>query len=86
MTVKVNKTYTNNTQNHQVICNTDTVVFEGSYQEAQDYLNNNVLTVSYADAVIVAPGETVTGEYVKPVQYPDRATNDSDMSYWIDNA
>lgn len=72
MTVYINKSYKNESNNYQVICNTSVIVFEGSQKEAQDYLNNNVLTITYADATVVAPGETLTGSYVANEQYPNR--------------
>lgn len=72
MTVYTNKSYKNESNNYQVVCNTSVVVFEGSQGEAQKYLDNTVLTVAYADATVVAPGETITGSYVANEQYPNR--------------
>jgi hypothetical protein len=72
MTVYTSRKYTNESNKYQVVCDNSIVVFEGSQAEAQDYLDNNVLTITYADATVVAPGETITGDYVSPEQYPNR--------------
>jgi hypothetical protein len=89
MTVYINKSYKNESDKYQVVCNTSVIVFEGSQKEARNYLDSNVLTIAYADATVVAPGETLTGSYVANEQYPNKkaeAKTGSAFSAFVDPA